>query len=299
MASGNVYTLLEDKAPALLGHDLSFTIGQTGSLFAVSSFLMFLILVAGGGAAIIRILYALGIRVGTFGEASEAKISESKKIISSVLFSLLFSFGLVLFMLAINPDVVTGDVSFAGIAITKGTGTSGTGTGQPQPTASTSPATSSNYAARLASHNAAVARLAPSGIHTNRDDAACTEAQFRETTPGCTSLAFLPEEAIQMLLRLNAACKQNNSSCALIVSGGTEPGHSTHRENARPVDLRLRKLQSGATDQTDPLYVYIKTVGSARGATGSCHQTYVWSGWTFCDEKPRGNSTWNNHFHVS
>ena len=298
----NVYTALEPGNESALGHAVNFTIGQTTNLYQLSSFVLFLFLLAISGAAIFQVLRGLATRVGTFGEPSDTALTKSKKIINNALLYLLLSFGLVLLMLAVNPDVVTGNVNWSGIVVNRSQGTGGTaGTSGTTGTPGTTGQTNSNYAARLASHNATVARLAPSNIHTNRNDVPCTEAQFRQTNPECTSLAYLPEETIQMLLRLNSACKQYNSACTLVISGATEPGHAingSHGENRRGVDLRLRKLQSGASDQNDPLYAYLKTVGRSDGSTGSCYQKIVWNGWSYCDEKPRSNATWNNHFHV-
>ena len=293
--NGQVYSMLEGNTVSSLlssSGNVGFTLGQVPAtgLLAITSFILFLFLAASSGAAVIRILYALGLRVGTFGEPSDINMSKSKKIISTVLFALIGSFSLVLFMLAVNPDVVRGTVDFSKIAnVGGGVGTApattGTQTQTPPPTAQTS----ATYQARLASHNATVARLSAVGISTNRGNAPCTEAQFGQTTPACTSLAFLPEETIQMLIRLKTNC-----TCSLIISGGTEPGHSSHRENWNPVDLRIRASQ----DTTDPLYKYVSVAGTPTGATASCYANYFIYNFTFCDEKPRSNSTWNPHFHV-
>jgi hypothetical protein len=148
--------------------------------------------------------------------------------------------------------------------------------------------TNATYAARVASHNQTLSRLAPN-IHTNHNDAPCTEAQFNETKPSCTSLAFVPEETIQMLLKLKSMC-----GCSVTISGATEPGHLSHRENARPVDLRLGGPR-GSVDNTDPLYVFIKGAAVNKlGGSGNCFERYVWNSFTFCDERPPNAQ----HFHV-
>ncbi len=108
--------LLDPDFASTLGQQVyGFTAGQAGvGLLGIASFLMFLFLLADGGAAIIRILYAIGLSSVSL-EPSSATISTSKKIIRTTLLSLLGSFSLVLIMLAVNPDVVTGDVDLTGI----------------------------------------------------------------------------------------------------------------------------------------------------------------------------------------
>jgi hypothetical protein len=298
MADSKIYTMLDQGTPNFFEQTISFTIGQETSLYGVATFLLTLFLVAGGLAAFVRVVYGVSLIVWTVGNDAEARIRKGKGIVSSSLFYLFLMFALVLIMLAINPDVVTGRINTAGLRVNG----AGQGAGVGTQSAATPPAGSSaSYAARVQSHNAVLARLTPSGIHTNRNDAPCSEAQFRETTPECTSLAFLPEQTIQMLLNLNRECKSFNQACTLVISGGSEPGHAingSHGENRRGVDLRLRKLPSGASDPSDPLYVFLKSIGRSDGATKDCNQKIVWNGWSYCDEKPRSNGTWNNHFHV-
>ncbi len=108
------YIPLDGETATLFNHPISFTVGSdVTSLYTVSVLLLLLFLVLNGGAAMVRILYALGLMVGPFGEASEAKYTKAKKITSDVLFALLFSFGLVLFTLAVNPDIARGNVDLA------------------------------------------------------------------------------------------------------------------------------------------------------------------------------------------
>ncbi len=287
-AQNNIYSLLDENTSTAFGQSLSFTIGQTGSLLSISTLVMFMFLIAIAGAGAGRFLYALALRVGTFGEASEANYTKSKQIMNTVLFTLFFSFGLVLLGLAVNPDLVRGTVGWEGLRVSGGVGTQpGAGTAPTQPTP-----TSSSYAARLASHNAVVARLNPSGIKTNHNNVPCTEAQYSERFPSCTSLAYLPEQTIQMLLKINGDCR-----CTLIITGATEPGHAengNHGENKRGVDLRIKAAQ----DTSDPLYDYVVKMGRPAAASSACYARYTVSTFTFCDEKPRSNSTWNPHFHV-
>jgi hypothetical protein len=148
---------------------------------------------------------------------------------------------------------------------------------------------SASYAARKKSHEDTVARFAPSNIHTNKNDVPCTEAQFNEAKPSCTSLAFMPEETIQMILKINSLC-----NCTVVITGGTEPGHQTHGENKRPFDLRLLNTR-GDPNNPDPLYVFIKGVATNKyGPNNNCYERYIWNTFTFCDEKPPNAQ----HLHV-
>ena len=113
----NVFTPLDATIPTLLGQPFGFTIGQTTGFLAITSFVLFFILAADGVAAFGRILYALGLRVAN--SDNEAKLTVANKIISSALFSLFFSYSLVLlFVTVVNPDMVTGNADFSGIVVT-------------------------------------------------------------------------------------------------------------------------------------------------------------------------------------
>jgi hypothetical protein len=239
--------------------------------------------------AIIGAAFYEYILVGVYRmEASESGIRKSNETFKRTTLGLLGVFSLFLIIFTINKGLLTGDVDlreFKASSVPTAPQTQTVST----PTTPTQP-TNSNYAARLASHNATVARLAPSNIHTNHNNVACTEAQFREVTPSCTSLAYLPEETIRMLLSINSLC-----GCTLIISGGTEPGHLSHGENRRPVDIKI----DASNSTTDRLYNYLRGVATKNSETNNCYATFVFNGFTFCDEKPRKNSTWAPHFHVS
>jgi hypothetical protein len=208
-------------------------------------------------------------------------------------------FGLFLIIFTLNKDILTGNVGLEELRtrpvgnqnqtspVVGGTPSVGGGV---TPGVGTTPSGgSSSYTARKASHDQIAARLAASNIKTNYNSVACTEAQFSEAKPACTSLAYMPEETIQLLLKINSSC-----GCTVTVTGGTEPGHLSHGENKRPVDLRLGGPR-GSTDNTDPLYVYIKNSATNKyGSSNSCFEQYLLFGYIFCDERPPNAQ----HFHV-
>ncbi len=288
--------LLDPDFASTLGQQVyGFTAGQAGvGLLGIASFLMFLFLLADGGAAIIRILYAIGLSSVSL-EPSSATISTSKKIIRTTLLSLLGSFSLVLIMLAVNPDVVTGDVDLKGLWSSSSSTPQLVSQGRtPQKVITGSQSEDSLRETLVKNTNGKITVNNPP----------CTGGN----TKGCTNLAGLPPETVQMLLRLVNLC-----SCSIVITGGTEPGHQTHGINKRPVDLRLV--------DGDALDLYIKNTSNKFGqrkgkgertdpVTGKkiqvdiilCNQQYkpAFANFIFCDEpsnpeKPNGA----RHWHVS
>ncbi len=122
--------------------------------------------------------------------------------------------------------------------------------------------------------------LKNAGINIKKDN--CTFAQWQELKPSCTSLEELPQETVNMLIDLKNKCK-----CSIQITGGTEPGHSTHGRSRYPVDLHydtnsdLNKYLTGPDLNKNPYLSF-------------CYNTYgSVDGYVFCDEK----ST-DRHWHV-
>ena len=270
-----------------LGNTANFD-GSNVSFFATSSFIYTLFFIAIIGAAFYE--YIL---VGVYRmEASENGIRKSNETFKRTTWGLLGVFGLFLIISTVNKGLLTGDVglgeirSAPGVVSQSGVGGGGAVTGTvplpPNPS-------NSNYAARKASHDQVATRLSASNVKTNYNNVACTEAQFKEARPACTSLAYMPEETIQLILKLKSMC-----NCNVVVTGGTEPGHITHGENKRAFDLRLGGTR-GDVNNADPLYVFIKTIAASKlGSSTNCYEKYILYGFTFCDEKPPNTQ----HFHV-
>ncbi len=74
------------------------------------------------------------------------------------------------------------------------------------------------------------AQLNAVGITINK--ANCTSPGQRD----CTSLAFLPSFVIDNLITLKRGCGR---LCTIVITGGTESGHTTHGPDKPAVDLRL------------------------------------------------------------
>ncbi len=284
-----MYTPLESTSLQALKINTPSFDGTETSFLATSTFVYTLFFVAIVTAAFYRYVVAGALRM----QASEFSIRQSNQIIKQVTLGLLGVFSLFLLLFTVNKGLVSGDISLGGLKSQPAIQTDQSLT-QPQAAPAPGPAAGAptgggNYATRVDSHNKVVARLLAAGINTNHDNKPCTEAQFAEKKPSCTSLAYLPEESIQMILKLR------DCNCTVVVSGGTEPGHQTHREGGRPFDLRIRSSPRGSTSSSDPLYVFIKNNATGKlGSNSNCFERYQFGGFTFCDEKPPTPE----HFHV-
>jgi hypothetical protein len=283
------YTSLEPTNLNSLGVSApSFDAKSTQSIFTTSSFLYSLFFTAIVMAAFYRYVVAGTLRM----QASEQSIRLSNEIIKKVTLGLLGVFSLFLILVTVNKNMVSGTVGLDGL---RANGGGGNTTTQNPVSTQTGPGTVANsgshtYQQRVTDHNRAASALAP--IKTNHNNTPCTEAEFNQkgSIPPCTSLAFLPEETIQLLLNINGSCK-----CSLVVTGGTEPNHQSHGEGLRAVDIRLTGPR-GDSNNTDPLYVYIKSIAINKlGSNSKCFERYLWHTFTFCDEKPPNDQ----HFHVN
>ena len=200
------YKTLEPNTLSALGGTAPTFGGTSVSFYDTTSFIYTLLFISIVMAAFYGYMLAGIWRM----EASESGIRKSNEKFKRVTLGLVGVFSLFLVIFTLNKDLLTGDVGLGALKAEKTAAVAGTGvTPVTTNTSNPTPApTSSNYAARKASHDAVVKRLTPSNIHTNKNDQACTEAQFKESKPSCTSLAFMPEETIQLLLKLNALTSQ-------------------------------------------------------------------------------------------
>jgi hypothetical protein len=140
------------------------------------------------------------------------------------------------------------------------------------------------------------------GISINKND--CSPSQWRETKPSCTSLEELPDETINMLVSLKDDC--GGDSCAIQLTGGTEPGHKTHGKGLYPVDLHCQGGSSvGCNDSSTKLYQFItgKNPGIGYGGIGKsyCYKGKAfgpYKGFYFCNENIETTSSKAYHWHV-
>jgi hypothetical protein len=283
------YTQLEGNFTQSLGLNApTFSTNEAVSLLATTQFLYTAGIMIAVVAAGVMYMRAGLIRMQP---DSERAVSKSNAEIKRVTLGLLGILSLFVILYTFNRDLLTGDVKLQELRTNTTPATAPISTSTSTSTTSPSTQIPGTYEAYVASHNAVVARLAPSNINTNYNNRPCTQAQLSERRPQCTSLAYLPEETIQMLLRINGSC-----NCTIVITGGTEPGHAvngSHGINRRGVDLRLTGPR-GDPNNPDKLYQYLKSVSTRLGPSSNCFERYRYSTFTFCDERPPNAQ----HFHV-
>jgi hypothetical protein len=135
--------------------------------------------------------------------------SDGRNRITKALIGLLLAYGSWLILYTINPNLVS--FQFLNRLKTQ------TGTGGNAPASGEMPQSEKDIRDRLKA----------AGININH-----TEPCGLGETTGCTTLAGLPEKAIQGLINLREAC-----DCAITVTGGTESGHKTHGPGIPVVDV--------------------------------------------------------------
>lgn len=209
---------------------------------------------------------------------------DAKNDIKRGVYGALGVLGLWLVLNQVNPDLLRGDIRFEpirpGVGVTTPT----------NPATNTPPTTGNRTITGARSHENIKTILQGLGITTNRGFTPCTEQQRAMTSiPPCTDIQGLPDEIINVLRGIRQDC----SSCNLVITGGTEPGHQTHGCNytlkiCRPtVDLRL--------EQGDALWNLITNPANQKlGPSGPCAQVYLYRSARFCDE-----TAGDRHWHVS
>ena len=133
------------------------------------------------------------------------------------------------------------------------------------------------------------AQLAAQGIYAHNGPCKGNEAVAGK---GCTNLAGLPGEALGFIIALEAAlpnpsnCTESRAAdkkgpCKVVVTGGTEPGHRTHKVGKSIFDLRA----------TEALNSFMKA-NAEKVARSFDGPRYLWNGvWLTSHGSP-------NHWHV-
>lgn len=263
----------------LVGKPLSFTSGAPNSLgdqaAFIATFMLMAIVVAGFG----RVVYDFFV-IGLNAD-NPSKGAFTKKDLGSTLGIILACSAFALLALYINPDVSITNIDFSKLSVT--------GNKTQAPLVTTPPQTGTPPGGTRSQAADAVVRkrFEESGIAINKPFPT-------------TMLDNLPEETIQMILKLNSNCR-----CKITITGGTEPGHKTHGyQNGswrRAVDLRITDPVS-----SDALYQFIvnPTNSTKVTDTGGCYARYRWYSagtFTFCDEKPKNEGSFGSqsrHWHI-
>lgn len=239
--------------------------GSSVTFFASSSFLYTLlfsaIVVSAGG----MIIYGAILRLVP-SASSEAK---SREIFWRVLKGVVGTFSFALIFLTFNRDLLRGDIDFG--ILRAGVGSGGITTSQDNPDRPVAPpspgsrttAPPEEWWKAINESPEVRKRLGARGITFNNN----TCRNPAETA--CTTVGGLPEDTLAMLEQLKDYCPGE-----LMVTGGTEAGHSAHGPGKRAVDLSRKSAAFNAC---------VEGFEPTRNP-GFCHATYKKFGYTFCNE---------------
>jgi len=260
-------TLLFAQDTVQLMTDLPF-IGTTTNLAELLQGLFKLTLGVAVTAAVV-IIVINGIRYMT-SDAVGGK-EDAKKWIQDVIWGLILAFASVLILSTINPQLTQFDfintLKEVGDSIpAPGPGGGGGGGG-----GTTDPAQEQAVRDQLALHN----------ISVNKPP--CQEGQ----TSDCTNVGDLPSVAINGLISL-----ANDCGCALVVTGGTEGGHTTHGPGLPMVDIQRSGAVTPFIQNNGTLLN--PNCGAPPGSSGG-GPLYSYGGSEFWDE-PVGPPHWHACF---
>jgi hypothetical protein len=213
-------------------------------------------------------------------QASEAGVRKSNAEIKRVTLGLLGVLSLFVILYTFNKGLLRGDVGLEGLKANSVNTGSVTGEGtSPSTTAGTGsvppPATTDG--------SEAVNRkiLNDAGITINKDPCVGSNTS-------CTNVGGINPASISLLLKLKAEC-----SCAVQVTGGTEPGHSAnsnHGVGKEAIDVSL----------TTELTNFFKSKGTIVGNTPPCNIKYGYGGFIFWYEAQGCDSVGGPlHYHAS
>jgi hypothetical protein len=198
----------------------------------------------------------------------------------NALLGLLIVFGAYLILNTINPDLVRGDLVIQPITNAPGTiigGAGGSVTTAPLNPGAVigTPGISVPWDAER--EQAVRDRLEDMGVRVNKGP--CRGVRFQSVPGGCTDVANLTESVISGLGQLSSTC-----NCVVRVTGGSEPGHSTHG-GGRRVDI------SQNADSTTNSYIRDQTEVSC--PDNSSWKAYQVAGGVYCDERVGGDPHWH------
>lgn len=264
--------------------------GETPGGFVATFYRIALGLV--GGAALGVLIY--GAILWTLSEAVTSK-EEAKKWITGAVWGLALLLGAYLILYTINPDLVniSQTQSFLDKLI--------------QRVNISKPTIEDLY--RSTDDSKTRAFLADNGIIENK--AACKSAE----DTNCTSLANLPQSAVDGVIKIKKECGEYNtafyktpesSQCSVVITGGTEAGHKEHGSDKAVIDLRLKQSQVGESGFNTNLYSYIHDkIGLKSGLLGvgaepiEYNKRYTATDGSFTVIREKNEKDGTEHFHIA
>ncbi|MCX6763629.1 MAG: pilin [Candidatus Moranbacteria bacterium] len=197
------------------------------------------------GIAVVSICAMTMIIIGGYmyvaSAGNNAGMEKAKKYITDAIIGLILALTAWLILYFINPDLTKMKPLTTGAGTPVGVGKTD-GAGKPIP-AGTEPQVSDSEFAKC--DQDAKKQIESGGGVTVKNNTCSSQNQS-----GCTTVCQLPQNAIDGLKKVAAKCG------AIIVSGGTEGGHSSHGPGKPNVDIRNTSdalgtcLKQGATDKS-------------------------------------------------
>lgn len=295
------YILLEPSVsnlPVKLGASSNGKISIGNSIGDVTSFVFILLVTASLVGAVFMIMAGSFTRMTT---DSIYKKTEGSEKIRRAIYGLLAVLTMYLIILIINPDMLRKGLDLPSYQTTTPT----------TPSIQINSTTIPNNPVTVIGDTTNRLTLKNAKIDINKDN--CTQAQWGETKPSCTSLEELPQDTINMLVSLKSDCdKLGGSNCSITVTGGTEPGHKTHGKGLYPVDLSCSTNGTPCSTSDSVLNTFISTklnknnlsVGQIVNIGGQsvsyCNNIYgpYYNNFFFCDENVLTTGSGAPHWHI-
>jgi hypothetical protein len=260
------YASLEPTIGTELGVAAPSFKGTPTSFYDISVFAWTFSLTIIGMAVLWRLLVAGGYRM----QASEANIRKSNEIAKKAVLGFLGVFGMFILLFTVNKGLITGDVGLADLAV-KGGMTEGVAqTANPPSPATGSPSGNGDIQGAINADAAIRQQLRSINITVNKP--VCPNT----TATDCTTVGGLPAETISMLSSLRSTCGGE-----IMITGGTEPGHSSHGPNLYPVDIGIKDSTLNACISS-----FSVSTRNLKRKDGSnlCKNAFQNFGFVFCDE---------------
>lgn len=126
----------------------------------------------------------------------------------------------------------------------------------------TAPVTAGEMTTQLGTDSVVRKKLNNAGIDTNHPGTDCSADIKKNWGRGqrpapCTSLDGLPDDTVNMLIKLQSDCG-GKSVCGIIITGGTEPGHASHGPRLPQVDLSCSVSGKNCSESNSKLNNFIK-----------------------------------------
>jgi hypothetical protein len=202
------------------------------------------------------------------------KKEEAKGAFLSILGGLVLVFGSVVVLNTINPQLINFGLFDTLNAITPPAGSTG-GTGV------TPPGGATRSGVTDPAQETAARQTLNSNVRVNQNQ--CTAGQG---APNCINIGDLPAGTLGKINTLSGP----PCNCQILITGGTELGHSTHDPNSPMVDFNRSRDPNDALNAYLEGLRYVKTVGGGKVYTDGTSE--------FWDEPAKPGTNHGRHWHA-